>query len=101
LVADCCGVNPLSDGAIGKQNGGTDVSSVPPFRIERVPCWDDFTPLGSATISQLDDFNYELQENSPTQNPEQWRVGEFVLQLLVQVFELCAGRSLLWRKPPL
>jgi len=44
------------------------MASVPPFRIERVPGRDDLTPLGAATLSQLDDFNHQLQENSPTQN---------------------------------
>jgi hypothetical protein len=42
------------------------MASVPPFRIERVPGRDDLTPLGAATLSQLDDFNHQLQENSPT-----------------------------------
>jgi len=59
MVADRCGVRPLSAGAIGKQNGGTDdMSSVPPFRIERVPWYDDMTPIGTTTNPQLENFNY-------------------------------------------
>jgi len=51
------------------------MSSVPPFRIERVPCQDDVTPLGSATISQLKHFNYKLREDSPTESRKHSRKG--------------------------
>jgi hypothetical protein len=51
------------------------MSSVPPFRIECAPYLDDLTPLGSATISQLENFNYKLRENSPTESRKHSRKG--------------------------
>ena len=57
LVADARGVMPLSNGAVGKQNGGTEVASVPPFGIERVPLYDDIMPIGTTTNPQLENFN--------------------------------------------
>ena len=56
---------PLSKGARGKRTAELRLSSVPPFRIERVREWDAVPPLGTATISRLGNFDQQLLENPP------------------------------------
>jgi hypothetical protein len=49
-------------------NSGTEVVFSSAVRIEGAPFLDDLTPSGVAKVSQLENFNFPLPENSATQN---------------------------------